>query len=862
MKKQVLLLTLIYAFIFCLGINSYASPFQETTAPAQAGMKMNFQGTLFENGEPVNGDRSMTFSIDIDGTAWSETQTVQVIEGLYSVTLGAENPLPENLFYNVAERGLTVSVGSNTLGTVQLLTPFSPKEIGPANDLPRRIEIDNNKADSDTIFHFVMSADNIKNGAQRGLQIDMTGVGFKMAMRGNIASQAEDPSAKIGLIGSAIGAGSGTHYGVFGQAFGAGKTNAAVYGLAGGPGNGDEGYEDGSYNNGVLGYGQSNPWGNVGVTGFATGTVGVDNIGVSGISWVGAAGNTEIENKGLLGRAEGPGVNKAVWGRAMNGVENWAGWFEGDVAIRDGKNLQIFGPEGSIKADLNYYEPNNAGSLVLHGHNNTRRVILGSNAGGQAGFLGLYDSLDVSRAVLRAYPSGNGFFSLAGKNSTNIEAGAKFWEENSGLDLGYFKIQGSTQVDDGNGGTYFPDLVWMDAQRWEDGTELGSIEFRSTDGAHFGMNAYGLTGNRPIEIHDNDGVLKSSLKFDEDKNSGILELYGAQNDSDVKIGSFGTSAGGRFQLYRRSDDNSFTRSAIAAAAYGEGLSYFNLYSENFAADNNARLVDLYTYDRDINNNPYSDNYKRSGVDFYDNQGTRLVAVGSDKEESGTDPSGKSGFIYLSGTNSPNIELAGKRGENNDLGAIRLYGTTTDGGAWYHSNATMEVNTNGTNQWGRLSLNKTDIANSTSSENISLDANSGNITISGSLSQSSDARLKKNVSTLTSGLATVNRLRGVRYNWKDLSQPENKIGFIAQEVETVLPELVNTKADGFKTVNYAEMTAVLVEAVKELSQQIEVLKKENTSLKAELTGVKEMEDRLAKIEALLGTQNTTQKTDNQ
>ena len=860
MKKHLLLLTLFSAFMLFNGLNSYASPFQETTVPANAGMKMNFQGTLYENGEPVNGDRSMTFNIDIEGTAWTETQTVQVIEGLYSVTLGAENPLPESLFYDVAERSLTVSVGSNTLGTVQLLAPFSPKEIGPANDLPRRIEIDNEKANSDTIFHFVMSSDNLNNGAQRGLQIDMTGIGFKMAVRGNIASQAEDATTKIGLIGSTIGQGTGNHFGVYGQAFGAGKTNAAIYGLAGGPGNGDEGYENGSYNNGVLAYAQSNPWGNVGVTGFATGTVGVDNVGVSGISWVGQAGNTEIENKGVLGRAEGPGINKAVWARAMNGVENWAGWFEGDIAIRGGKNLKIFGPEENLKADLNYYEPNNAGSLVLYGHNNTRRVILGSNSGGQAGFLGLYDSLDVSRAVLRAYPSGNGFFSLAGKNSTNIEAGAKFWEENSGLDLGYFKIQGSTQVDDGNGGTYFPDLVWMDAQRWEDGTELGSIEFRSTDGAHFGMNAYGLTGNRPIEIHDNEGAVKSALRFDEGYNSGILELFGATSEPDIKMGSYGSSPGGRLQMYRRSDDNSFVRSAIAAAAYGEGMSYLNLYAENFTADNNARLVDLYTYNRDINNNPYSDNYKRSGIDFYDNQGTRLVAVGSDREEGGADPTGRSGFIYLSGTNSPNVEMSGKRGENNDLGAIRVYGNTSDGGAWYHANASMEVNTDGTNQWGRLSLNKTEIANSTSSENIVLDANSGDIVISGSLSQSSDFRLKKNISTLTSGLATVNRLRGVRYNWKDLSQPENKIGFIAQEVENILPELVNTKSDGFKTVNYAEMTAVLVEAVKELSQQIEDLKKENTSLKAELTGVKEMEDRLARIEALLGAQNKTQKTD--
>ena len=97
---------------------------------------------------------------------------------------------------------------------------------------------------------------------------------------------------------------------------------------------------------------------------------------------------------------------------------------------------------------------------------------------------------------------------------------------------------------------------------------------------------------------------------------------------------------------------------------------------------------------------------------------------------------------------------------------------------------------------------------------------------------------------------VNRLRGVRYNWKDENRPEHKIGFIAQEVEEVLPELVKTREDGFKGVNYAEMTAVLVEAVKELTAQVEALKAENNTLKAEASKVEAMEDRLAKIEALL------------
>ena len=134
--------------------------------------------------------------------------------------------------------------------------------------------------------------------------------------------------------------------------------------------------------------------------------------------------------------------------------------------------------------------------------------------------------------------------------------------------------------------------------------------------------------------------------------------------------------------------------------------------------------------------------------------------------------------------------------------------------------------------------------------INLIGSTGNIDISGSLSQSSDRRLKKNIKTLTSGLSIVNQLRGVRYNWKDESRTGNKIGFIAQEVEDVLPELVKTRENGFKGVNYAEMTAVLVEAVKELSKQIDELKNENAALKTEASKVQSLEERLSRIEALL------------
>jgi hypothetical protein len=80
---------------------------------------------------------------------------------------------------------------------------------------------------------------------------------------------------------------------------------------------------------------------------------------------------------------------------------------------------------------------------------------------------------------------------------------------------------------------------------------------------------------------------------------------------------------------------------------------------------------------------------------------------------------------------------------------------------------------------------------------------------------SDARLKTNINTIPDALSKVLKLRGVNFEWKDSSNIETgrRIGFIAQEVVTVLPEVVS-KSDDTYLMQYGPVAAVLVEAVKE------------------------------------------------
>ena len=109
-----------------------------------------------------------------------------------------------------------------------------------------------------------------------------------------------------------------------------------------------------------------------------------------------------------------------------------------------------------------------------------------------------------------------------------------------------------------------------------------------------------------------------------------------------------------------------------------------------------------------------------------------------------------------------------------------------------------------------------------------------------ISSTSDIRLKENISTLESSLEKVNKLRGVNFTWRSDEKSEKKIGFIAQEMEKVLPELVFTNpTDGYKGVNYAEVTAVLTEAIKELDLKNKKLEEKNTKLENEISEIKKM-----------------------
>jgi hypothetical protein len=110
--------------------------------------------------------------------------------------------------------------------------------------------------------------------------------------------------------------------------------------------------------------------------------------------------------------------------------------------------------------------------------------------------------------------------------------------------------------------------------------------------------------------------------------------------------------------------------------------------------------------------------------------------------------------------------------------------------------------------------------------------SKDLTVNGNFYTPSDRRLKTNIETLTTVLKSIDQIRGVRFEYKNQKKYATgpKIGVIAQELQTVFPEMVNLGKDGFLKVDYTQLTGVLIQAIKEQQNEISQQQLEIKNLK--------------------------------
>jgi len=209
-----------------------------------------------------------------------------------------------------------------------------------------------------------------------------------------------------------------------------------------------------------------------------------------------------------------------------------------------------------------------------------------------------------------------------------------------------------------------------------------------------------------------------------------------------------------------------------------------------------------------------------------------------------------------GTGAPGAELHVEGTENNgSSGTVKITNGTTD--MLLDGNEIDEANDGSlflqNNSKGNLYL-----ANGGGSVGVGITVPTAKLHVGGDLRcfnifTNSDRRYKTGIRTFEGALSKVLAMRGTRYEFAADQVPADytagkQVGFIAQEMKEVMPELVKEDAEGMMSVNYIGVIPVLVEALKEQHEVIEEKETRIAALEAQNT---ELKDRLARIEAALG-----------
>lgn len=214
----------------------------------------------------------------------------------------------------------------------------------------------------------------------------------------------------------------------------------------------------------------------------------------------------------------------------------------------------------------------------------------------------------------------------------------------------------------------------------------------------------------------------------------------------------------------------------------------------------------------------------------------------------------SGSLTLGGTlslTSGNVTTALGYTPANDADVVKTSGTQNVGGDKTFT-SDVRINSGGTSSLffgssnNGVQWNGTAVFTGWSSGGTFIAFNSGFLESStsdtrkpggGSWTSSSDARLKENVVNYTQGLSAITALRPVRYNYNDVTKlgvdtnHKTFTGLIAQEVQqTPLADMVAVGADNYLNLDPSELTFTLINAVKELSAQVDTLKAEVAALK--------------------------------
>ena len=361
--------------------------------------------------------------------------------------------------------------------------------------------------------------------------------------------------------------------------------------------------------------------------------------------------------------------------------------------------------------------------------------------------------------------------------------GMRIWQQTYGSTTAYSSYADVWHTsNDGSGSGLDADTV--------DGIQGGSLLRSDANDSWSGLLTSTISaGSTALDLSTNDGyanmrVIRNNGSSNTD---GMFIGYGNANSGITRIFGGGATSGGIVVSGSGANDIKYSGSSVLWHAgndgSGSGLDADNLDGYAWTSQNKAVAARNLTIEAGDG----------QGLSFWGGTAT---------------PAGSNSYAIFMGTSGTYGRVDGE--------------TTSDYNMYFKMTA-------GTNRGFVFRNNTNNVVGIDSTGNLRAEADI--VAYSGS-----DIRLKDNLTVISNPLEKLSKLSGYSFEWnsKQSAYAEGKkdIGLVAQEVEEVLPEIVKTRQDGFKGLQYEKLIPLLVEGMKEQQQQIEELKQQVKDLQGQ------------------------------
>ena len=479
---------------------------------------------------------------------------------------------------------------------------------------------------------------------------------------------------------------------------------------------------------------------------------------------------------------------------------------EGDTTIASGYNSHAGGMNTIASGTSSFVH----GSYSTAGGNNT--IVLGANITGLVA-----DTTYVDRFNVKTLGSGTSINNIGIDSSGNVVIGSGASSFTGGTITGPTKFTNGLTANTISATTYLnlPSIGNSPI------SIVNTSNLFSTSLSNTGLNASAVTNS--IFFGANAGNSASAVT-----DSNFIGSYAGSGATNASYSNFFGDAAG----YGSTNANQSNFIGLNAGKFATNASFANFIGSNAGNGATSATESNFIGASAGGNatNATNSNFLGSQAGYGATGATRSNFMGlyAGMDAINASYSNLFGFNVGNSTNSigsnniiigTNITLPYNTTNSINLGGV-LFGTGS------YSAITGSPSTSGQTN-GRIGINivspteSLDVSGNARFRTIGSSASSGALyyTSTGVLTtNTSDSRLKHNIQTLTNALDKVKQLRGVTYDWIDEDGP-TRIGFIAQEVESVVPELTfvnNNSPENYMGVHYENTVALLVEAIKELT----------------------------------------------